>query len=269
MNGRAVTVSTDVELDPARAFELFTSQTEAWFTPLPAARGGWPRTMRFEPRPGGRVLEVADDGSRQEIGRVLAWEQAPRVLFSLELDGPGGEPTTTEVEVRFDAIAEGTRVSLEHRGWDALVAVAGDPAVEHYAERWRQLLSSFDQQALEETLLAFAAVFRDAVSAGDAAFLDEHMADDAVLVFPGERYRKPEVVATIGGHPPYEDVRFRDPQVVRLGPDTAILTCHVTGRISGGAFTNFESSAYRRTGGAWQLAFLQSTPVVTSPEEQP
>lgn len=249
---RSVRVSTEVELEPARAFEVFTRETDRWFRPTLAS--GWPDSLRFEPRAGGRVLEVRDGEEVRQIGQVLAWEATPRLLFSLELDG------TTEVEVRFEPVAAGTRVSLEHRGWDPLVATAGDATLEHYLDRWRDLLGSFESRALEQVLLECAAVFRDAVSAGDAAFLADHMAEDAVLVFADRRYRKPEVVATIGEHAPYEDVEFRAPEVVRVTEDLAILTCHTTGRIAGRHFANFESSAFVRERGAWKLAFHQVTP---------
>ena len=89
----------------------------------------------------------------------------------------------------------GTRISLEHRGWDPLVVRAGDPTLDHYLDRWTALLASFETQALERQLLELSSVFRDAVSAGDSAFLDAHMADDAVLVFGDRRYLKDEVVA--------------------------------------------------------------------------
>ncbi len=259
---RSVRVTTEVDLEPTRAFEVFTAETGAWFRPVPGG-GAWPRSLRFEPGPGGRVLDVGADGDERTVGRVLAWETTPRLLFTLTVGGPAPADTSTEVEVRFDPVDGGTRVSLEHRGWDPVVVSAGDPSLDHYLDRWTALLASFETQALERQLLELSSVFRDAVSAGDGAFLDAHMADDAVLVFGDRRYLKHEVVGTIGGHPPYRDVRLRDPQVVRVGDDVAILTCHASGRRDGltEPFENFESTAFVRSGGAWKLAFLQATPV--------
>lgn len=262
---RSVVVSTEVDLDPTRAFEVFTSETDAWFRPVPGG-GAWPRSLRFEPGAGGRVLDVADDGQVRTIGRVVTWETTPRLVFTLALDRSGGGDAPTEVEVRFDPVAGGTRISLEHRGWEPLVVSAGDPGLDHYLDRWTALLASFETQALEHLLLELSSVFRDAVSAGDSAFLDAHMADDAVLVFGDRRYLKEEVVRTIGGHPPYREVRLRDPQVVRIGEDVAILTCRASGRRDGlpAPFENFESTAFVRSGGSWKLAFLQATPVSSS-----
>ena len=52
------------------------------------------------------------------MGRVTAWEPGARLAFAyrnvhLELED-------TEVEVRFEPIAGGTRVTLEHRGLERL-----------------------------------------------------------------------------------------------------------------------------------------------------
>jgi hypothetical protein len=63
------------------------------------------------------------------MGRVTVWEPAKRLAFvyrSVHL--PGG--LQTEVEVRFEPVGDGTRVTLEHRGLEALPA-------DEYA-RWRE-----------------------------------------------------------------------------------------------------------------------------------
>ena len=74
--------------------------------------------MCFEPRVGGRFLEVYDEsGGALEVGRLLVWEPAERIVWQSRADGrPPGQQT--EVEVRFQAVEQGTRVTVEHRGWD-------------------------------------------------------------------------------------------------------------------------------------------------------
>ena len=73
----------------------------------------------FEPRVGGRLLEEYVDGTSFVIGRVSHWSAGERLVLSWHLPNfIAGE--TTEVEVRFAAIDGGTRVSVEHRGWDRL-----------------------------------------------------------------------------------------------------------------------------------------------------
>ena len=115
-----VRVTTVVAADPATAFILFTDEIHLWWRPLPSSQfaPGRRGTLRFEPGAAGRLVELA--GSEvHEIGRILAWEPGARLVF--EWRGPGFEPgLRTEVEVRFAAVAGGTRVTLEHRGWDRL-----------------------------------------------------------------------------------------------------------------------------------------------------
>jgi uncharacterized protein YndB with AHSA1/START domain len=119
----AVRVTTVVAVDPERAFQLFTEEVDAWWRRGPRHRFDATRTgvMRFEPGVGGRLLEVYDDAAfdAYEVGRVLVWKPAERLVF--EWRGTTFAPgEKTEVEVRFERTAGGTRVLLEHRGWDGL-----------------------------------------------------------------------------------------------------------------------------------------------------
>ena len=120
----SVRVTTVVPVDPAAAFEVFTGQVDAWWKRGPRYRPGRLRlgVMRFEPSGvGGRLLEVYDEaaGDAFELGRVLVWKPAEQLVF--EWRARNFEPgQRTEVEVRFEAVSGGTRVTLEHRGWDAI-----------------------------------------------------------------------------------------------------------------------------------------------------
>ncbi len=116
-------VTTFVAVDPEDAFDVFTREIDLWWRRGPRFRFGNARggELRFEGGAGGRLVEVrADaDGGAFEVGRVRAWEPGARVVFEWRgWNFEGGE--VTEVEVRFDAAPGGTRVTLEHRGWDAL-----------------------------------------------------------------------------------------------------------------------------------------------------
>jgi uncharacterized protein YndB with AHSA1/START domain len=118
---KSVTVSCSVE----HAFEVFTGRIGSWW-PLAQYSVGQDRARdcAIEPKVGGEVYEVRDDGERAPWGRVLAWEPPRRFAMTWH---PGREADTAqEVEVRFEDTAEGTRVQLEHRGW----AVLGEKARE-------------------------------------------------------------------------------------------------------------------------------------------
>jgi uncharacterized protein YndB with AHSA1/START domain len=116
-----IRVTTVVAADPAAAFDLFTAEVDAWWRRGPRFRHGLgrPSAMRFEGGEGGRLLEVYTDeaGGAFEVGRVLSWKPADRLVFEWRANSfePG---LVTEVEVRFEAEGSGTRVTVEHRGWD-------------------------------------------------------------------------------------------------------------------------------------------------------
>lgn len=116
-----VRATTIVPADPAAAFALFTAEVDLWWRRGPRFRHGLgrPSVMRFEGEEGGRLVEVYTDeaGGAFEVGRVLAWKPGDRLVF--EWRGNNFEPgLVTEVEVRFERAERGTRVTLEHRGWD-------------------------------------------------------------------------------------------------------------------------------------------------------
>ena len=111
-----VTVSTRVAAEPAEAFALFTGEIGAWWA-AGAVRGArWNGVLRFEPGVGGRLLKAIGD-QLFEIGRVQRWEPPARFVFECREAGEPDGPCT-EIEVRFAPAEGGTRVTLEHRGWD-------------------------------------------------------------------------------------------------------------------------------------------------------
>lgn len=115
----SIVATTLVAADPATAFDVFTAQVDAWWKQgprfRPSVRGAG--VLRFEPNVGGRLLEIYDDGSSFEFGRVTVWEPGRRLVMQMQARamGPG---EFTEVEVRFEAAGDDTRVTVEHRGWD-------------------------------------------------------------------------------------------------------------------------------------------------------
>jgi uncharacterized protein YndB with AHSA1/START domain len=124
---------------PAEAFRIFTEQIADWW-PLQAYSVSEARATacRIEPRVGGAVYEVRDDGERFAWGRVLLWEPPLRFAMSWH---PGADPETAqEVELRFEPEAEGTRVLLEHRGWQKAGAAARELR-DVYDGGWQNVLA--------------------------------------------------------------------------------------------------------------------------------
>jgi uncharacterized protein YndB with AHSA1/START domain len=115
-------VTTVIAVDPATAFAVFTEEIGAWWRPKvrDLFREGRTGVMKFEPGPNGRLVEVYADAPEDlfEVGRVLTWIPGERLVF--EWRQRGFRPRDmTHVEVRFEAVEQGTRVTLEHRGWDS------------------------------------------------------------------------------------------------------------------------------------------------------
>jgi len=137
-----------------RAFEVFTAgfgdfkPREHNLMASPIAR------TVFEPRVGGHIVDVADDGSECRWARILAYEPYDRVVFSWDI-GPDwrlvADPgNASEVEVRFiPESPERTRVELEHRhldrhgpGWEAVRdGVAHDEGWPLYLNRYAALFT--------------------------------------------------------------------------------------------------------------------------------
>jgi uncharacterized protein YndB with AHSA1/START domain len=121
-----------VEAPQERAFVVFTERFGD-FKPREhnIMRSPIARTV-FEPRVGGHIVDVAEDGSECRWARILAYEPHDRVVFSWDI-GPDwqlvADPgNASEVEVRFVAeTPTRTRIELEHRhldrhgpGWEAV-----------------------------------------------------------------------------------------------------------------------------------------------------
>jgi uncharacterized protein YndB with AHSA1/START domain len=116
-----VRATTVVAVGIEECFEVFTEDVDAWwrqgprFRPHPERKG----RMGFEPGEGGRLVERYDDGDAFELGRVDVWQPPKRIV--LRLGGIDfGPDEWTLVEVRFEPVEGGTRVSVEHSGFEAL-----------------------------------------------------------------------------------------------------------------------------------------------------
>jgi uncharacterized protein YndB with AHSA1/START domain len=134
---RAITVSRPVE----DAFRLFTHDIDTWWPTASHSYGGEDveRTV-FETRAGGRVYEVQKDGTERDWAEVVAWEPPDRIVLAWKICEP------TEVEVRFTAEGEGTRVELEHRGWER-VAEDARAQRDNYAGGWKFVLGKLEAAA--------------------------------------------------------------------------------------------------------------------------
>ncbi len=116
-----VLVALRVAATPERTFLAFTEEIGTWWRPWPlfqlTPRGDG--LLRFEPGPQGRLLADLPNGNMHEVGRVRVWAPPRRLVVGWR---PAGVPPerASELEVRFEPIGAQTRVTVEHRGWDAV-----------------------------------------------------------------------------------------------------------------------------------------------------
>lgn len=134
---KSVTARVTVET----AYCVFTEEMGLWW-PLAAksVTQEHAETVVIEPERGGRVYERARDGREHLWGEVLSWEPPSRFAFSWH---PGrAAESAQEVDVRFTPVQGGTRVDLEHRGWESLVGPGGE-IPDHFDSGWDEALASY------------------------------------------------------------------------------------------------------------------------------
>lgn len=144
-----------VKAAPARAFEVFTREIGDWWVPDPLFQTTprAPGRLALEPGEGGRLTETLANGKVFEIGRVTVWAPPERLVVSWR-QASFPPDLSTEVEVRFEAVGDETRVSVEHRGFHTVPA---ESAARHgfpdalllakLGEWWRTLLSAYRERA--------------------------------------------------------------------------------------------------------------------------
>jgi uncharacterized protein YndB with AHSA1/START domain len=125
--------SVHVDCPIEDAFRLFVDGFTDWW-PLASysMSGEEAAACRLEPWVGGRVFEQSRSGEEREWGCVTAWDRPRRVEFTWN---PG------TVEIEFSVEADGTRVTLIHRGWDT--AGVATCAARFLAHASAQMLAMF------------------------------------------------------------------------------------------------------------------------------
>jgi uncharacterized protein YndB with AHSA1/START domain len=123
-----------------RAFHVFTEGLGTWWPLLTHSVGQKSAvTVTMDCRPGGRIVERVADGSKHVWGTITAWDPPERVEFTWHPGRPADNPT--HIEVTFVAEGDGTRVVLEHRGWERWQDGAQYRA--NYETGWNPVLARF------------------------------------------------------------------------------------------------------------------------------
>lgn len=130
----SVRISVDLMLERSTAFEALIEE----LTTALARRG-----MQFHPGLDGRVME-----GNAEVGRVVRWQPSEEV--AIEWHAADWQPAeVTSLELRLEPFEDGTRVTLESRGWGNLVGDSGNELAGWFAsEVAAPLLSSMGPRRL-------------------------------------------------------------------------------------------------------------------------
>jgi hypothetical protein len=102
----------------------------------------------------------------------------------------------------------------------------------------------------------------------DEAFYDEHLSEDALMVFPepvGVMDRD-EILRSVAAGPRWAALRMLDARLLRLSEQSVVLAYKAEGtrQGEGKAYRTLASSVYVMSGQDWKLAFHQQSP---TPEE--
>ena len=101
-----------VPVTPTEAFVGFTAQMGEWWDPMLSPDGATFTGISIDPD--GPVASVHGD-EEYVWGRVTGWDPIGRYAQDFWLGHAEEAPTT--LDVTFTAVADGTRVHLEHGGW--------------------------------------------------------------------------------------------------------------------------------------------------------
>lgn len=145
---------------PEESFRVFTEEIGAWW-PLPTHGlfGDQSGGLMFRD---GQLIELALDGAETVWGEIRVWDPPHRLVVSWH---PGrADDEASEVEVLFERDGAGTRVVLEHRGWEAFGADAMQRRRGYIGPNaWGYVLDHFADGAeaqLDEGLIRLVAAYK-------------------------------------------------------------------------------------------------------------
>ena len=137
---KTITVDCVVE----EAFRVFTADALSWW-PIAthSVHGDSVEEIVFEEHEGGEVYELSANGERSHWATVVSWEPPSRLVLAWNI--LEREAIPTEVEVSFLPDGAGTRVELEHRGWEA-IAEEAESKRSSYDTGWEHILGLYGER---------------------------------------------------------------------------------------------------------------------------
>ena len=135
----------EVPCSQEKAFGVFVDEINSWWPlrtfSVSANAGEVTKSLRFEPRQGGEIVEVGCDDTEHLWGTVKSYD--PYDSFSMDWHPGKPAESASLVEVRFTALGnERTRVELTQSNWEA---VAEDKAGKFRASYGQGWVTIFEQ----------------------------------------------------------------------------------------------------------------------------
>ena len=126
-------------VDPSRAFEALTVRIAEWWPKVTHSVGGETVEVTLDGRIGGEIAETTRDGVRHVWGTITAWDPPNRLVSTWHAGHSADD--ATELEIRIEPHESGSRLVLEHRGWErgawlehrASYETGWDPVLADYA----------------------------------------------------------------------------------------------------------------------------------------
>lgn len=139
--GPSVEQEIVVSLDVERAFARFTEEIDLWWPKKHSRSGSDGSVVTLEAVVDGRMFETTEAGEVFPFGKVVSVD--PPSSIALDWFMGTGPDNPSRVEIRFEAVDSGTKVSVCHHG------------VEVIGELWWKRVSIFDN-AWSDVLGAFS-----------------------------------------------------------------------------------------------------------------
>jgi uncharacterized protein YndB with AHSA1/START domain len=137
--------TVELRCEPARAFALFTERAGEWWPSERRHTDDDASTIRIERE--GRFYECAADGTEVQLGLVRRFEPPHRLALDWY---PGSGPAhATFVEVEFEPIVGGTRITVTH-GAGAAPLETYDENATGYDRSWNLVLDALALAASTE-----------------------------------------------------------------------------------------------------------------------
>ena len=140
----------EVPCSQEKAFTVFVHGMGDWWPldkrSMSLMNGGKPaKSLRVEPKQGGRIVETAHDDKEHHWGTIKAYDPHDSVSMDFHMGLP--PETASLVEVRFTALeAERTRVELTQSNWEAFGDMA-EMMYRGYGSSWALLFEEAYKQA--------------------------------------------------------------------------------------------------------------------------